>query len=352
MERTGGERKMNRSKQGFCDHTWNPITGCRKGCSYCYAKAMSARFAGNVRLNIMAKEDYSTQAAKDSSGDIYILEKPMLNETGHGLAYPFWFEPTFHRYRLNLDNLKMGNNILVGAMADMFGSWVPDEWIKEVLDACTKRPIHNYLFLTKNPKRYWDLEEKGILPAGENMWYGYSMTTNDCQSWSSINGDKNKFICVEPLLEDLNIFDENVLCPAADWVIIGAETGNRKNKVVPKKEWIEKIVQHCDKFHIPVFMKDSLIPLIGEKGIRQEFPKQLQKSELSPKMKKKLFDNCCKCKSFMKKREMITLLARSQRGEQPKQFGFMCKHCFKKLCKNLGLNPPLLAKFSEDNTND
>ena len=24
-----------------------------------------------------------------------------------------------------------------------------------------------------------------------------------------------------------------------DWVIIGAETGNRKGKVVPKKEWID-----------------------------------------------------------------------------------------------------------------
>lgn len=338
---------MNRSKQGFCDHTWNPITGCRQGCSYCYAKRMTARFSGNVRLNLMGKEDYSIQAANDGSGDIYILEKPMLNETGHVLFYPFWFEPTFHRYRLNsLDNLKMGNNIFVGAMADMFGSWVPDDWIKEVLDACTKRPIHNYLFLTKNPKRYWELEEKGMLSAGENMWYGYSMSTNDSQSWNSINSNKNNFICVEPLLEDLNIFDENVHYPSAKWVIIGAETGKRKNKVIPKKEWIDKILQHCDKFHIPVFMKDSLIPIVGE-SMRQEFPKQLQKSELSPKMRKKLFDNCCVCNLYMKKNKMITLLARSRRGEQPKQFGFMCKHCFEELCKNLGLHPPLLAVLEE-----
>ncbi len=81
----------------------------------------------------------------------YILfDGPMLNETGKPLIYPFGFEPTYHRYRLDtLDKLKMGNNIFVGAMTDMFGAWVPDQWIKEVFAECVKRPIHNYLFLTK-----------------------------------------------------------------------------------------------------------------------------------------------------------------------------------------------------------
>lgn len=47
---------------------------------------------------------------------------------------------------------------------------------------------------------------------------------------------------------------------------------------------------------------------------------------------------------------MITLLARSKRGEQPKQFGFMCKECFKKFCKEIGLDVPQLAEFAESIT--
>lgn len=84
--------------------------------------------------------------------------------------------------------------------------------------------------------------------------------------------------------------------------------------------------------------------------MRRDFPKQLQHSEISPKMKKKLFDICAECKTRMKKSEMITLLARSKRGEQPKQFGFMCKECFKKCCKELGLDIPELEELAESIT--
>ena len=54
----------------------------------------------------------------------------------------------------------------------------------------------------------------------------------------------------------------------------------------------------------------------------------------------------------MKKSDMITLLARSRRGEQPKQFGFMCRECFKKFCAELGLDVPLLAEMADSITID
>lgn len=41
-------------------------------------------------------------------------------------------------------------------------------------------------------------------------------------------------------------------------VIIGAETGKRKDKVVPEREWIEGIIEESDKAGIAVFMKESL----------------------------------------------------------------------------------------------
>ena len=344
---------MNRSKIEWCDHTWNPITGCRHECSYCYARTMAARFAGDVRLNKMAKADYRLQEAADGNGNIYVLDKPMLNETGNPLVYPFGFEPTFHRYRLNtLDKLKMGNNIFVGAMADVFGKWVRDECIMEILDECAKRPQNNYLFLTKNPSRYIELFEKGMLPILENMWYGLTVTNSEQghmaeQIMQDMPLKAHTFLSIEPILEDVSDSLEVTISNFTDWVIIGAETGRRKGKVSPPKGWIDKIVAICDEFNVLVFMKDSLIPIMGEDNMRRDYPEGLQRKTISQKMEKKLYGDCAKCKDHIQKSEMITLLARSKRGEQPTQFGFMCRNCFKEFCTRLNLDIPELEKINE-----
>lgn len=314
---------------------------------------MTARFAGDVRLNKMAKADYQLVKAEDGSEEIYYLEKPMLNETGKALVYPFGFEPTYHRYRMDtLDKLKMGNNIFVGAMADVFGAWVPEKWITDIFDVCTKRPQHNYMFLTKNPERYLELYSAGKLPETDNLFYGATITQGlqlerATKVFVELPDRFHTFFSIEPILEDIaakEIWQEAVF--QTDWIIIGAQTGRSKDKVIPEMDWIEKIVESADAAcGVPVFMKDSLIPIMGEPDMRRDFPKQLQHSEISPKMKKKLFDVCAECKAHLKKSEMITLLARSKRGEQPKQFGFMCRECFQKYCKKMGLAVPKLEEM-------
>lgn len=338
---------MNRSKIEWCDYTWNPITGCRHNCPYCYARRMTARFAGDVRLNLMAKKDYSLVPAADGGADLYALDNPMLNETGRPLVYPFGFAPTLHRYRMNtMDKLKMGNNIFVGAMADIFGEWVPDAWIREVFAACMEHPIHNYLFLTKNPERYERMEAAGTLPARGNFWYGSTLTRPEDKCF--ISNFHHTFWSIEPIHAPFQVWERDGFSP--DWIVIGAETGRRKEKVIPCREWIEGIVKQCDRAGIPAFMKESLLPIMGEGNMRREFPGQLRKSKISEKMEKKLYDNCSACNSHLKKRAMITLLARSKRGEQPKRFGFMCKACFIKFCEGLGLDIPELAGLAESIT--
>lgn len=350
---------MNRSKIEWCDHTWNPITGCRHGCSYCYAKTMTARFSGDVRLNKMAKADYQLQEAADGDGYIYVLDKPMLNETGKALVYPFGFEPTYHRYRMNtLDKLKMGNNIFVGAMADVFGKWVPVECIMEILNECVRRPQHNYLFLTKNPVRYVELFLENMLPELENMWYGLTVTNSEQGSiaeavMQDMSEKSHVFLSIEPILEDVSDSLDAAIANFTDWVIIGAETGRRKGIISPQKDWINKIVNICDEYGIPVFMKDSLVPIMGEADMRRDYPEGLKRKTISKKMEKKLYDDCAKCKAHLLKSDMITLLARSKRGEQAKQFGFLCEECFEKLCEDLELDIPeleLLDKRLEGNS--
>ena len=37
---------MQKSNIEWCDSTWNPVTGCKHGCEYCYARRIAARFGG------------------------------------------------------------------------------------------------------------------------------------------------------------------------------------------------------------------------------------------------------------------------------------------------------------------
>ncbi len=329
---------MNRSAIEWCDHTWNPITGCIHGCPYCYARRMTVRFAGDVRLNKMCTADYRTTKARNGEQTLYILDKPMKNEDGNSLVYPFGFEPTFHRYRMDtLSKLKMGNNIFVGAMADVFGDWVPDDWIDDIFSECERRPEHNYLFLTKNVGRY---TEYGV-PAGTgNLWYGTSITKeSEMSGFNRLPAMCKTFVSFEPLLEDLHPERHNILFRQVDWIIIGAQTGRQADKVIPQFEWIKKLVLAADDRGVPVFMKDSLIEIVGEKNMRRDYPAELMKKTMSRKVHDKLYGKCNICGKTMKKSDMTALLTRSGRGKPVKQFAYLCKDCMEGISYQWGIIP-------------
>ena len=256
---------MNKTKIDWCDSTWSPVTGCLHGCEYCYARSIANRFG--------TKDQCHNFYGGHPIGKIHELEEPaVVTETGKKSPYPFDFEPTFHKYRLNEYQNKKGRNIFVCSMADLFGEWVPDEWIEEVFKACEKAPQHNYLFLTKNPERYEKILDRYMPP---NMWFGWSQTGpagNKCDF--TTHHSVKTFISIEPLLEPFKKFHIR----GVDWVIIGAETGRRKNKIVPERTWIEDIVNECKKVEIPVFMKSSLSD-IWEEPLIQEFPEELKRNK-------------------------------------------------------------------------
>lgn len=284
----------NKTKIDWCDATFNPVTGCLHGCEYCYARRIAERFR--------AREIYDPECECQR----HLIEQGMLKGTGKPLeldypweqrnkdgsitnaAYPFGFEPTFHRYKLDEpQHWKKPRTIFVCSMADLFGDWVPDEWIKAVFDACEKAPWHRYIFLTKNPSRLMlmaaakDVEEgikyrpedmekiKGHtpLPKHDNWWFGSTLDNKYArrfQGWGY-----NSFVSIEPLIE---FMDVGLGSFGSDkWVIIGAETGNRKDKVIPKREWVDNIVEAASITRMKVFMKESLRDLMGD-DFRQEFP--------------------------------------------------------------------------------
>ena len=256
---------MNKTKIDWCDSTWNPVTGCLHRCEYCYARGIANRFG--------TKNQCHSFYGGHPVGKIHELEEPaVVTETGKKSPYPFNFEPTFHKYRLNEYQTKKGRNIFVCSMADLFGDWVPDKWIQEVFAACHNAPQHNYLFLTKNPKRYLQTD----LPLDDNLWYGTSICRkDDIAKCRYLPFGRKKFVSIEPILEDLELTDSSVI-NYVDWVIIGAETGRRKNKVIPERKWIEDIVNECKENGTAVFMKSSLADIWGEPLI-QEFPEELKR---------------------------------------------------------------------------
>lgn len=256
---------MNKTKIDWCNMSWNPVTGCLHNCEYCYARKIATRFS-TLESNKYYYEDNIINELTTKCGIIVEVNKKLEYE-----PYPYGFVPTFHKYRLDEpQKVKKPQNIFVCSMADLFGEWVSDNWIEEVFAVCEKAPQHNYIFLTKNPKRYETVLDK-YFP--KNMWFGWSQTgpTNPLLTFST-HYSIQTFISIEPLLTPFERFYIN----GVDWAIVGAETGNRKDKVIPKKEWIMDIAEECKAADVPIFMKESLRELMGD-NFKQEYPEGLKR---------------------------------------------------------------------------
>ncbi len=279
---------MDKTKIDWADASWNPVTGCMHGCEYCYARRIAERFGGCWRLDLppdtswrgnVGERKLMGDYARHNDGKCHVLDEPEIEcavfdppsgYRGKVKPYPYYFSPTFHRYRLGEpQSWKKPRNIFVCSMADLFGDWVPDEWIEQVFEACEAAPQHKYMFLTKNGKRYLELARKGIMPDADNFWYGCSVTRPDAPFFFS-NKCKT-FASIEPILEPFDWVPGLKHIGLPDWIIVGAETGNRKNKVRPEKDWLGGIVNGCAEHNIPLFMKESLRELMGT-DFRQEFP--------------------------------------------------------------------------------
>lgn len=213
------DSKFNRTTDSieWAKWTWNPVTGCKFNCPYCYARDIGKRF------------------------------------TGH-------FDPTFHKGRLsaprNTRSMSDGpgeHNVFVCSMADLFGDWVPQVWIDAVLKSVRESPDWTFLFLTKNPSRLVDIEWPG------NAWVG---TTVDTQARVNSAEDsfkkvkaKVKFVSLEPL-------KEKIVFPHPEyfnWFIIGGQSASSGEPAFqPEWGWVESIVSQARSVGAMVYFKPNL----------------------------------------------------------------------------------------------
>jgi protein gp37 len=143
-------------------------------------------------------------------------------------------------------------------MADLFGKWVPDEWINSVFKACLESPQWEYLFLTKWPARY------AKMPLLEKAWYGASVIQqSDVRRVESAMKEFEtpcvKWISLEPMLTPIQ-FDDLSWC---NLVVIGAQTSTNQPdgfvpEFAPEFDWVVDVVNQCRTWGVPYYLKENL----------------------------------------------------------------------------------------------
>lgn len=209
--------------------SWNPVTGCKHGCQYCYARDIAMRYTGH----------FNPEFHKDRLGAPKSTRIPDSRKNEPGIK-----------------------NVFVCSMADLFGSWVPAEWINAVLKEIEAAPQWNFILLTKNPKRYLEFE----YPV--NCWVGATADTQNRAnaaidvfqqlSWGKKRRPSVLFLSCEPLSERIELSSDAVM-GSLDWLIVGGRSRSSKMEAAqPEWEWVENLMNLARKRDIKLYFKPNL----------------------------------------------------------------------------------------------
>ncbi|GAB4572680.1 MAG: phage Gp37/Gp68 family protein [Anaerolineae bacterium] len=250
---------MNKQHKGpnqrgieWTDWTWNPTAGCLHGCTWkmpdgsvtqCYAKTVAEGLARNAYQDGFEHHYWRK----------HVLEEPL--------------------------KIKESSKIFVGSMADLFGHWVPEEQIRQVIDVMHQAYWHTFQTLSKYPNRI-----PSFNPFPSNVWVGVSLPAGHLMSESGAARALQsylkrmteiqasvRFMSIEPLWFDAATVFHRWVEKHGDlpfeWVIIGAATNGRL-VYQPKREWVDRLLNTMDMLGIPVFFKGNL----KWQPWREEFP--------------------------------------------------------------------------------
>jgi protein gp37 len=216
--------------------SWNPVTGCRHNCPYCYARDLANRLY-DPKLKF---EPALWPARLHAPRNVKVPADKIAAVVGDG--------PHARAERTGL------KSVFVCSMADLFGRWVPAEWIEAVLAEVRAAPQWNFLFLTKFPIRMAEFN----FP--DNAWVG---TTVDCQARVA-NAEKAfrkvragvKWLSVEPLIERLKFTDLG----AFQWLVIGgASKSSRTAEWHPPLQWVVDLRKQAEAAGLAVYFKTNLL---------------------------------------------------------------------------------------------
>lgn len=216
--------KQSGNMYGFVTHTWNPIKGCGHNCSYCYVpKILGGKYDMTPRFE----------------------EKELTTKLGSG------------------------NFIFVGSTSDMFGDFIETEWIMKVLKYCRQYPGNRYLFQSKNPGSFLQVEILNALP--ENSILGTTIESNreNTEITNAPSPVKRfitmklqtifpKMVSIEPIMKfDLKSMIKWIKDIHPIFVSIGADTKTKGDLLEPTAVEIHELVTKLRE-NTEVILKDNL----------------------------------------------------------------------------------------------
>lgn len=287
---------MGDSSIEWTEKTWNPVRGCIKaspGCKHCYAETFAERWRGIAGHPYEQGFDPRLVPGK--------LGEPLL-----------WRKPC---------------TVFVNSMSDLFGGFVPDDYVAAVFGVMAATPQHTYQVLTKRAERLpqwfeWVTRRTadGAAMFGEDdaawrtwqMLYVYArragakVPAHHGGAWPlpnvhlgvSVEDRKYglpridhlrtvpaalRFLSIEPLLEDLGEID----LTGIGWVIVGGESGNGARPM--NVNWIRRVMWNCRAQKVPVFVKQlganphnglTTLRVRAKGGDMAEWPEDLRVREM------------------------------------------------------------------------
>jgi protein gp37/ParB-like chromosome segregation protein Spo0J len=236
--------------------TWNPVTGCLHNCPYCYARDIANRF-------------YTHLADNERFAPVFYPER--LSAPAHTR------QPELSNIENPIRRMGLGN-VFVCSMADLFGKWVPTEWIEAVLQQAWDNPQWNFLFLTKFPIRMAEFEYP------PNTWIGTTVDTQYAveraeKAFTKVRASGYKgvaWLSCEPMMEKLTFTSLEMF----DWVVMGgASKSTQTQEFRPPFDWIVHLWMQAKALDLPVYMKTNLWLDDAHKGIEvpnrvREYPRR------------------------------------------------------------------------------
>lgn len=240
------------SRIEWCDHTFNPWTGCTKvspGCAKCYAETMSRRLPQLGRWG-PGGERKRTSAAN--------WRKPLSwNRIAGAAGGP--------RYR---------PRVFCASLADWLDAEIPAQWLADLLDLIHATPHLDWLLLTKRPELWRERlaaalahAERLAPPApGASMvrsWLYHGYAPANVWIGTTVEDQRRaderipalvdiparvQFLSCEPLLEQVNLDLDGI-----NWVICGGESGHGARPMHP--DWARSLRDQCQAAGVAYFFK-------------------------------------------------------------------------------------------------
>jgi protein gp37 len=221
------------SKIEWCDHTFNPWTGCAKvspGCDNCYAEGWSKRAGDKV-----GKWGAGAARVRTSAANWKLPLKWNKQAEAEG-----------RRYR-----------VFCASLADVFDNMVDPQWRMDLYAMIRATPNLDWLLLTKRVGNVngWGLPVAGdgysVLP---NLWIGATIVNREemLRDAPKLKGvpARIRFWSVEPMLGDLGQVPADLL---PEWVICGGESGPHARPT--QGAWATSLRDQCKAAGVPFLFK-------------------------------------------------------------------------------------------------